>query len=432
MAQFRSYIRRPRAAQPAALTPRRVANAYHFPLNKASGKGYVGGIIELGGGYNQKQVETYFTRNGLPVPRFVTKLVGAGQNMQDGPDGADGEVQLDMLIAGSVAPGAIWNVYFADNTDTGFNAAVAQAIKDGCNGITISWGSAEDAWGSRSIAAFEKTFAAARAAGVAVFAAAGDSGSRDSESHNVTDYPASSPNVIGCGGTRLEIDSQGARSSETVWNDSPTQSATGGGVSKVFAGRQVPDIAGNADPDSGYVIDIDGQQGVVIGGTSAVAPLCVGLHALLWELNGGKPFDFLNLVVTNPQAFFDVTVGDNGGYRAGPGRDETTGFGVPDGQKLADALLGPIPAPAPPNPTPAPTPAPPPVPKPPPVVVGGGGSGNGGSGPGNGSDPLLDFPTATVDAWLAHKHTHTHVEAAAATAIIDWAQSHGISLKVVP
>jgi kumamolisin len=180
------------------------------------------------------------------------------------------------------------------------------------------------------------------------------------------------------------------RSTETVWNDNPTQSATGGGVSKFFPGRDVPDIAGNADPNSGYEIMVDGKS-MVIGGTSAVAPLMLGLHALLWEMYDGKGFDFGNLIVTNPQACFDVTAGNNGGFRAGPGRDETTGFGVPDGGLLAAALLGPISPPVPPNPLPPP-----------------------------------GFPVAIVDTWLAHKHNHTRAETAAAQAIQTWAASNGI------
>lgn len=401
---MRSYIRTPRTDRPAALTPRQVAKAYNFPINTATGKGYLGGIIELGGGYNPMQVQQYFTANNLPVPTFVSVPVAGGKNKQDGPNGADGEVQLDMIIAGAVAPGAKFNVYFCPNTDDGFLAGIEQAHADGCNGITISWGGPENQWTAAAMDQYEAVIKECRAAGVPVFCAAGDSGSQDSSgAGNQTDFPASAPDAIGCGGTRLEIDGDGARASETVWNDSPTQSATGGGVSKYFPGRQVPDIAGNADPDSGYIVSIDGKS-AVIGGTSAVAPLMLGLHALLWELNGGKPFDMLNLVTTNPQSCFDVTQGNNGGFRAGPGRDDVTGFGVPDGQKLAAALLSGIAPPAPPTPTPAPTPEP--------------------------ADPLADFPVATVDAWLAHKHNYNHVEAAAAQAITDWAASHGISLKV--
>jgi kumamolisin len=168
-------------------------------------------------------------------------------------------------------------------------------------------------------------------------------------------------------------------------------------VSKHFRGRDVPDVAGNADPDTGYQIMVDGEH-MVIGGTSAVAPLMLGLHALLFEL-ADKPFDFMNLVVTNPQACYDVTVGDNGGYRAGPGRDQTTGFGVPDGGLLLAALTSGIPAPVPPAPAPV--------------------------GP---ADPMADFPVAAVTLWGEHRHTHTHIEGNAYTAIVQWAASHGVSL----
>lgn len=393
-----SYIRYPHTASPVALTPRQVAGAYHFPLDKATGKGYTGGIIELGGGYALAQVDQYFTQNGLPAPTFVSVPVAGGSNTKDGADGADGEVQLDMIVAGAIATGATFRVYFAGNTDADFLAALKQATSE-CDGVSISWGQAESQWSTTVMDQFETVIKAARANGVPVFVAAGDSGSKDSTSTNVTDFPASSPSAIGCGGTRLTLTGT-ERATETVWDDSDTQSATGGGVSKHFPGRDVPDIAGNADPDSGYKILIDGSS-YVIGGTSAVAPLMLGLHALLWELNGGKGFDFLNLIVTNPQACFDVTAGDNGGFRAGPGRDETTGYGVPDGGLLAAALLGGV---APPDP---------PAPPAPPVSP---------------TDPLAAFPTAAVNVWLQHKHNHTQVEATAAADIVAWAAAFGITL----
>lgn len=401
MAHARTAIRRPLSSRPASLTPRQVGAAYHFPLD-ATGKGYVGGIIELGGGFKAAQVAQYFTTNGLPTPKFTAVPVAGGKNKPDGPDGADGEVQLDMIVAGAIAPGAAYRVYFAPNDDAGFLAAIKQALADGCNGISISWGGSENNWDGSTMDEFEAVIKAARTAGVPVFVAAGDTGSQDSSgAGNQTDFPASSPSAIGCGGTRLIL-SGTERASETVWNDSATQSATGGGVSKYFAGRQVPDIAGNADPDTGYEVSIDGQP-AVIGGTSAVAPLMLGLHALLWERNGGKTFDMMNLIATNPEACFDVTAGNNGGYRAGPGRDNTTGLGVPDGQKLLDALLGPVPAPAPPAPAPVPAPI----------------------------DPIADFPTAAVEPWLEHKHNYTGIEATAAHAISAWGAGHGIPLKAV-
>lgn len=392
-------IRRPKTSRPASLTPRQVAAAYNFPIDTASGKGYTAGIIELGGGYQESQVTEYFSAAGLPTPTFVSVPVDGGKNKQDGPDGADGEVQLDMIVAGAIATSATIRVYFAQNTNDGFLAAIKQAAAE-CNGVSISWGSSENNWDSDTMDQFEAVIKAARANGVPVFVAAGDSGSQDSSGDgNQVDFPASSPSSIGCGGTRLEINPDGSRASETVWDDSDTQSATGGGVSKQFPGRQVPDVAGNADPDSGYEIMIDGDS-TVIGGTSAVAPLMLGLHALLWELNGGKDFDFGALIAANPQAFFDVTQGDNGGYRAGPGRDDTTGYGVPAGQKLADALGSGVAVPTPPAPPSNPTPA----------------------------DPLSDFPTSAVTALLDSKHNYNHAEQTALQDIVAWAAEHGITL----
>jgi len=394
MTQLRVNIRRPHTTQPTARSPRRVGNAYHYPFDTRTGRGYVAGIIELGGGFKQTEVDKYFTDNNLPIPAFVAVPVAGGSNKPDGPEGADGEVQLDMIVLGAIAPAATIRVYFAPNTNDGFLAAVKQARADGCHGISISWGAPENSWDNASLTAFAAEVSALRAAGVPVFVAAGDTGADDGTGKPIVDFPASAPDAIGCGGTRLVLTASGERASETVWNDNPTQSATGGGVSKHFPGRDVPDIAGNADPDTGYEVMVDGQ-GTVIGGTSAVAPLMLGLHALLWEANGGKPFDFMDLVTTNPTAMFDVTAGSNGKFRAGPGRDETTGFGVPDGAKLLAALD--IPSTAPPAAPPA-------------------------------ADPLTDFPVAAVKAWIDHAHQHTKVEATAANALAVWAAEHGIAV----
>ena len=169
------------------------------------------------------------------------------------------------------------------------------------------------------------------------------------------DYPASSPNVLACGGTNLTIDAHGDRSAEVTWDDDDRSSATGGGDSVFFPGRAVPDVAGSASPSHGWTISVNGEL-QTIGGTSAVAPLYAALYVLLLEANGGKPFDFLNTVLTNPDVCFDVTAGDNGAFRAGPGRDKTTGFGVVDGRRMLAKLTGSnqVPAPAPVAPVPAP------------------------------------------------------------------------------
>jgi len=197
--------------------------------------------------------------------------------------------------------------------------------------------------------------------GVTVLASSGDSGSTDGSSDGkpTVDFPASSPYVIGCGGTRLSL--SGAKiSSEVVWNElSSNEGATGGGVSGFFAlpmyqqtagvpkspsgfvGRGVPDVAGNADPETGYNVVVDGSA-TVIGGTSAVAPLWAGL---LGRINQslGKDVGYVNplLYASGSAATFrDITSGTNGTYSAGPGWDACTGLGSPDGAALLASLGG--------------------------------------------------------------------------------------------
>lgn len=414
------YIRRPRSAT-ASRTARDVAKAYNYPT-QFTGKGYTAGIIELGGGFGQADLDAYFGGLGLPVPSVVAVPVAGGSNTSDGPGGADGEVLLDIEVLGAVAPGAAIRVYFAANTDAGFLAAIKQATADGCAVMSISWGQAEDQWSAASLKSFDAAFLAARKAGCVVFAAAGDSGSSDGTTAATVDFPASSPNVIGCGGTRLTVNSDGTRSTEVTWNDNPTSSATGGGVSKVFPGRQVPDVAGNADPNTGYQVLIDGGQ-AVIGGTSAVAPLYAGLMLLLSEALGapiGKRVDVLNTLLTNLGVCFDVTAGDNGAYRAGPGRDDVTGLGVVDGGKLLAILTDGIADPAPigaPAPTPAPVPPPAPTPTPPPS-------------PAPAPTPVA-IPPAVVAWWAASRFwanaRHSATNAAQARRDRDLATTLGLS-----
>lgn len=343
-----SYIRRPHAAT-RGLKATDVARAYNLPAG--DGAGVTIGVIELGGAFTASDMV------GLNSSVTAVNIAG-GKQKSDGPNGADGEVMLDIEVIAGVAPGAAIRVYFCPNTDAGFLAGITQAVAE-CDVVTISWGGPESSWEQASVTQFEAAFALARSHGVPVFVASGDSGSKDGTRANTTDYPASSPNVIGCGGTRLTLNSDRTRKAEVAWGENASE-ASGGGVSKLFAGRQVPDVAGNADPATGYDVTVDGQAGV-IGGTSAVAPLYAAAAAVLLQLTGKARFDFLNLVTTNPTVCFDVTTGNNGGYKAGPGRDDVTGLGVVDFGRLLAVLTSGTQVPAPggtttPTPTPAPTP----------------------------------------------------------------------------
>lgn len=351
-------------------TPSQLAQLYDFPTGATlNGSGQCIALIELGGGYKNQDLQTYFQQLNIPLPKVTSASVDRGHNHPAGtPDSADGEVDLDIEVAGAIAPGAHIVVYFAPNTDRGFLDAITKAIHDTANNpsvISICWGSAEVNWTGQAMQAMDQAFQAAAALGITVCCAAGDNGSGDGVNDGLAhvDFPASSPYALGCGGTRLET-ANNQVTSEVVWNDGPN-SATGGGVSDFFplptwqanagvppsanpghhVGRGVPDVAGDADPQTGYDVYVDGQS-VVFGGTSAVAPLWAGLIALMNQQRG-QPVGYLNpklyqnyQKLIKDKALRDVTSGNNGDYSAGPGWDACSGVGTPDGAKLRAALSG--------------------------------------------------------------------------------------------
>ena len=359
--QASAQIRRPAQAA-ASYTPVQVAQAYSFPTG-VTGAGETVGILELGGGYNQSDLDTYFSGLGLSSPSVTAVGVDGGSNSPGTDQNADGEVMLDIEVIGGVAPGARIVVYFAPNTDQGFIDALSTAVHDTTNKpsvVSISWGGPEDSWTAQARSQMEQTLTEAAAVGVTVTVAAGDNGSTDgvSDGKQHVDFPAAAPHALACGGTTLEL-AGGAISSETVWNDGASGGATGGGVSVEFPlpsyqsqvnvptnadthqpGRGVPDVAGDADPQTGYSVRVDGVD-QTIGGTSAVVPLWAGLIARLNQ-SLGKPVGFLQpqLYAAGERGFHDITQGNNGDYQAGTGWDACTGLGSPNGAALLQALGG--------------------------------------------------------------------------------------------
>ena len=339
-------------------TPLQVAQLYSFPQG-VTGAGQTIGIVELGGGYLPGDLTNYFQSLGIQPPTVIGVSVDQGKNSPTNANSADGEVLLDIEVAGAVAPGAQIVVYFAPNTDQGFLDALSTAIHDTTNNpsvVSISWGGPESAWTTQAMQTMDQMAQEAAALGVTITAASGDNGSSDgvTDGADHVDFPASSPHVLACGGTTL-TSSNGTITSETAWNDGSQGGSTGGGFSTVFsqpiyqaaaiAGqsqRGVPDVSGDADPNTGYSILVDGQQGV-IGGTSAVAPLWAGLIALLnQQLNTRLGFlQPILYALPVPNGFNDITVGNNGTFSAGPGWDATTGLGSPIGTMLATLLIAP-------------------------------------------------------------------------------------------
>lgn len=385
--------RRPGAAGGVALktaaqsfTSPQVAQLYNFPTG-LTGKGQCIGLIEFGGGFAQSDLNTYFKQLNLPTPNVTAVSVDGTPNQPGNDTDSDGEVLLDIEVAAGVAPDAKIVVYFAPFTEQGWVDVINTAVHDTKNKpsvLSISWGYTEgqDIWTSQAIQAVNQVFQSAALLGVTVCAASGDDGSRDQldDGHAHVDFPAASPYVLACGGTSLQV-SGATLQGETVWNNGSIQDAgggaSGGGIAEMNAlpdwqkgivpasinpgnptGRGVPDVAGNADENSGYTILADGQEVQGVGGTSAVAPLYAGLFARINQ-QLGKPVGYINPLlyssIGKSGAFRDVTSGNNdptgniGGYSAKSGWDACTGWGSPNGANLLAALTGapPIPVPAP-------------------------------------------------------------------------------------
>jgi kumamolisin len=357
----RKHRKHKKAAAPVSFAPPQVASLYGYP--NGTGAGQCVALIELGGGFSTADLSTYFSGLGIVAPTVTAVSVDDGANSPTGdPSGPDAEVMLDIEVVGSIAPGAHIAVYFAPNTDAGFLDAITTAVHDTTNNpsvISISWGGAESTWTSQAMTAMDEAFQAAATLGITVCVASGDGGSSDgvTDGADHVDFPASSPFALGCGGTSLNA-AQSAIASETVWNDGASGGATGGGISTFFAlptwqqglsalttqgqtvaltMRGVPDVAGDADPDTGYNVRVDGGN-IVVGGTSAVAPLWAALIARINQATG-KPAGYINpQLYPNPNDLRDITQGNNGDFAAQAGWDACTGLGSPNGGALAGLL----------------------------------------------------------------------------------------------
>jgi kumamolisin len=372
-----------RAAQPAnTYLPTDLVGLYDFP-DGTDGTGqtvailaFNGAMGETGqtalGGYSLPMVASYFKKSlNLPTPSLTDVVVhGPGNQPGDGTQDTDatGEVLLDICMAAGIAPKAKFLMYFTEFTEQGWVDCITSAVTatNAPSVISISYGNPEDGpagdilWTQQAITKVNEAFQRAALAGITISVAAGDQGSTEAlpDSRQHVDFPASSPWVLACGGTRI-IASQGVINRETVWNDGP-QSATGGGISALFAvptyqaganvppsvnpghrlGRGVPDVASLADPETGVNVVFPDGSVQPIGGTSAAAPLWSGLIARLNQ-GLGKPVGFLNPVMYKSMAtgvLRDITEGDNGAYKAGPGWDACTGLGSPNGTRLLSAL----------------------------------------------------------------------------------------------
>jgi kumamolisin len=375
--------------------PAELASIYAFPAG--NGQGQTIGILEFGGGYFADDLAAFCQNAQVPVPAVRTVSVNNMPTNQR--DGAEGEVMLDVEIVAGVCPAAGIVVYFSSFDENGWIMAIDTAVQDKQNPLTVlsvSWGYAEDAqgaWSAGALDAINDTLKSAAMLGVTICVAAGDDGSDDQvgDGHAHVDFPSSSPYVLAVGGTTLKRGS-GTQVDETAWKDGDglrkdNGGSTGGGVSVHFSrpswqnvqiasvnpgaidGRVLPDVAADASANTGYWVVVDGQGGAS-GGTSASAPLWAALIARInASLGAGKQVGYLTPLLygsgsdgsgglgsdgsgdsgsgpgspLGQQVCRDISSGDNktaaiGGYAAGPGFDAVTGWGVPIGTALLDAL----------------------------------------------------------------------------------------------
>ena len=370
-----AHAKRRTSASPLVVGPNGVpattfAKRYNFPTTfggkKLDGSGQCIAIIELGGGFDNSDLQLYFQKIHVSQPNVVAISVDGAGNRPTRTGDSDGEVMLDIEVAAAVAPKAKIAVYFAPNRGNGFLDAISMAVHDTerkPSVVSISWGGPEEGE-EQAVKAFHEVFVAAAALGVTICAASGDHGTADLDGNQWdgkihVDHPASDDFVLGCGGTQID-----ASGKDVVWNDGTALKdpdgggwATGGGISTIFPvpayqkkanttlslvshkhGRGVPDIAMSATDYFVRVHSLDQPS----GGTSAVAPLMSALVALLNQAKK-KNVGFLNPFLYNNAAkgvVTPVTSGTNAiaktvkGYKAKNGWSACTGLGIPNGKTI--------------------------------------------------------------------------------------------------
>jgi kumamolisin len=301
-----------------------LADFYKFPNAEFKGRGQTIAILSLGGRLDRDAFGEYCSSLGIEViPEVVEVPVDRElPELGDVPD-EDAEVALDVYVITALVPSARIVVWCADNSSQGALNGLARAIysdKLPASVISMSWGSREDSWTPQAMEAIDDLLADATVLGITVCCASGDRGSSDGDRDGVphVDFPASSPHVLSCGGTTMKPDRENQEFIEVVWNEPETGLGSGGGESSFFpkpewqkkrqdlelnkleTGRGVPDVAGFADPRDGLTISVSGQE-VIVGGTSAVAPLWAGLIARLNE-KLGRPVGYLN-----PRLYLEIS-----------------------------------------------------------------------------------------------------------------------------
>ena len=394
--RFRTFRRTPSLRAPSGCPgdpypcylPQDFLAAYNVgPVADATGQ--VIGLTLWGAPLGQSDLTAYAQHTGTP-PLTI------GQAGADGLDfipvrptgiytatGTADELALDVENAHGVAPHSHLRYWLGDTdtagnpTDVGLEMAVDAAANDPTvHVVSNSWGGPEAASADDPfVATVNASFQHAASVGTTFYFSSGDDGYRagcvdptDPTCPGAASFPADSPYVVAVGGTTLTTTTTGGYAGETVWGNEGEGAASGGGCSTIFArptyqagigattpltctlptglpARAEPDIAADADPQTGAYVYVNGAA-TTIGGTSLSAPLWAGFAADVTQYLAahGTGMGFAAPTIyqlgTTPATalrdFHDVTQGYNDpgssaqGYRAGPGYDVASGFGSPN------------------------------------------------------------------------------------------------------
>lgn len=353
----------------AGLKPRDSARAYNYkPLHDRGIRGQGQSIAILSyDSFDPADVTEFDRRTGIRGAPPVEKVTVA-EPVEIGEGSV--EVNLDIDVVRGVAPQARILNYEMVNDGRPMGFVIDKIVADGrVQVISNSWGACAAAYPAELRAQDEASMAAATARGITMYVASGDAGAYDCQHSNPddtrisVDWPSSSPNAVAVGGTLLSVRRDSTYLSEAGWEDPLSAGGGGGGLSTFYARptwqrgpgvqnrfstgrRQVPDVAAAADGDSGWYI-VSGGEELKVGGTSAAAPfwagsmLLIGQHAQrerAGRVGYANPLLY-RIAARRDTPFRDVRFGGNRGYRATPGWDYATGWGSPDVDALANAVV---------------------------------------------------------------------------------------------
>jgi kumamolisin len=274
------------------------------------------------------------------------------------PAKPQGEESLDAQWTSGMAPNAKIRIYASGNLSfTNIDKSLQKIIDDlptqpNFKQLSISLGACESDLSPAQLQTDQQLLAAIASQNVSIFVSSGDNGSQGMcSSGQGVEYFSSDPSVTAVGGTTLRLDASGNVAKEKAW------AGSGGGVSATFArpswqtgngmtsnNRLVPDVALEADPNTGVYVVVNGKV-TQIGGTSLSAPVWAGFSALINEArvaNGKSPLGLLGPRVyplMGTSNFRDITTGNNGAYSAKAGYDPVTGIGVPVMNQLLPTLV---------------------------------------------------------------------------------------------